>query len=97
MHHRAEIGIWIGTPFHHRGFGTHALNTIIEYAFTSLHFNRIQAHIFTENLRSQELFLKIGFIHEGLLKEYVVNNDHFVDVHEYALLYRDWKFQQKLQ
>jgi ribosomal-protein-alanine N-acetyltransferase len=93
-HQRAEMGVWIGHPFHHQGYGTKALVLILEYAFETLHFNRIQAHIFTKNRNSQQLFEKVGFQQEGLHRQYVKKENQFLDVYEYALLKSDWQKNQ---
>ena len=90
-HQRAEVGVWIGRPFQHQGYGTKALALILEYGFKILHFNRFQAHIFTENLYSQQLFEKLGFQQEGLHRQYVKKDSRFLDVYEYALLKNNWQ------
>ncbi len=86
IHYRAEIGIWLGKQFQHQGFGTIALEMIINFAFKSLFMNRLQAHMFIENEGSQKLFQKLGFKREGLLRQYVKKNEIFKDVYCYSAL-----------
>jgi ribosomal-protein-alanine N-acetyltransferase len=90
LHSRAEIGLWIGKPYWRQGFGFEALQQLIQYAFTDLNLNRIQAHIFPENTRSIHLFEKIGFKYEGLNRQYVKKQLSYRDVVMYAYLKTDY-------
>ncbi|MHA1647716.1 MAG: GNAT family N-acetyltransferase, partial [Promethearchaeota archaeon] len=90
QHHRGEVGIWIGKKYWNHGYASEALQTIVKFAFDELHMNRLQAHIFITNPSSKHIFEKIGFIKEGLNREYVSKQGTFLDVEHYALLYSDW-------
>ncbi len=89
LHFRGEIGIWIGREFWGHGFGKDALQTIIQYAFTQLHLNRLQAHMFVENSTSISLFESVGFQNEGIIREFVRKKEKFRDVYSYGLLKRE--------
>lgn len=78
---KAEIGIWIGEKYWNKGYGSDSINIIIEYAFKSLNLFRLQAHVFTFNNRSVELFEHFGFQYEGLQKAYIWKNGAPLDVH----------------
>lgn len=90
LHKRGEIGIWIGRDFWRKGYAYDALKTILTYGFSNLHLNRIQAHMFIENEASISLFEHVGFIREGLIREFVQKNDKFMDVYSYSLLNREY-------
>ncbi|TFH29397.1 MAG: N-acetyltransferase [Promethearchaeota archaeon] len=89
LHFRGEIGIWIGREYWTHGFGKDALQTIINYSFTQLHLNRLQAHMFVENSTSISLFESVGFQNEGLIREFVRKKEKFRDVYSYSLLKRE--------
>ncbi|MHA1719385.1 MAG: GNAT family N-acetyltransferase [Promethearchaeota archaeon] len=96
LHSRAEIGIWIGREYWNKGIAKEALELLISHAFTDIHLNRLQSHIFTQNLSSIKLFEKIGFKKEGLNEQYVrKGNGKFNDVFVYALLIENWKKRKK--
>lgn len=87
---RGEIGIWLGKSNWGQGYGKDALQTIIAYGFKELHLNRLQSHIFVNNLRSIRLFEGVGFKQEGIIREYVCKNAEFKDVYSYGLLKRNY-------
>ncbi|MHA1519282.1 MAG: GNAT family N-acetyltransferase [Promethearchaeota archaeon] len=86
LHFRGEIGIWIGRNHWGKGYGKDALKTVIEYAFSQLHLNRLQAHMFVENSTSISLFESVGFQNEGIIREFVRKKEKFRDVYSYSLL-----------
>jgi ribosomal-protein-alanine N-acetyltransferase len=86
IHRRAEIGIWLGKPFWGHGYAKEALQRMILYAFGNLELNRLQAHIFPENIRSIHLFEKFRFKYEGINYQFVYKEGQFLDVVMYALL-----------
>jgi len=92
IHDRGEVGLWIGYPYWRHGYGLEALKLILEYGFSDLHLNRIQAHIFTDNIASIKLFEKAGFQKEGVRRQYVFKNTQYLDVFSYALLKEDFEF-----
>ena len=58
---------------------TEARLAITDYAFGSLHLNRVDAGIFSSNKGSLKAFLKAGFEIEGRLKKYRKLNDGWED------------------
>ena len=71
LHKRAEIGIWINPKYWSMGFSKKALNMIKYVASNHLNLNRLEAHIAVDNQKSINLFVKCGFIKEGILKAYL--------------------------
>jgi len=69
-HMRASIGYELARPFWRQGIMTEALEAIIDLGFEEMGLNRIEAVIMPENTASIKLLEKLGFRHEGLLKEY---------------------------
>lgn len=60
-----DIGLWIGKPFHGKGYGTQAVNQIMAFGFETLKMQKIEASIFTGNWASRRIFEKNGFLLEG--------------------------------
>lgn len=65
---RADIGLWIGEPYHGRGYGTQAVRQIIDYGFRDLGLQKIEASVFTNNRASRRIFEKNGFSVEGTIR-----------------------------
>ena len=66
--HTAEVGYWIAASMRRKGIGSAAVRLIIEYAFTTMGFRRIEAKVDVKNKASNALFLKEGFEFEGILR-----------------------------
>jgi ribosomal-protein-alanine N-acetyltransferase len=54
-----------------KGIMTEVLKTIIPYAFNVLEMNRIQAKVMPENNLSVKLLSKVGFVQEGVLRDFI--------------------------
>jgi ribosomal-protein-alanine N-acetyltransferase len=53
--------------------------------------NRVEALIDLGNAASRSLLEKLGFVQEGIRREYGYWKDRFRDVRSFALLRRDWR------
>lgn len=65
---RADVGIWVGIPFHGKGYGAEAVRQVVQYGFDKLQLEKIEAKIFTGNQASRRLFEKAGFQLEGTIR-----------------------------
>ncbi len=85
-----EIGYCIGSEFWNRGITTEALQAIIEYLFSKIHFNRIAAKHDTLNLASGEVMKKCNMTYEGTLREVKFKNNRFCSLSVYSVLKNEW-------
>ncbi|SHH34446.1 GNAT family N-acetyltransferase [Clostridium grantii] len=85
---RAEIGYELSDKYWRKGYITEAVNGIIEYGFHHMCLNRIEALVYPENIASQESLRKLGFVKEGLLREYAFLRNKKQDLIMYSLLKR---------
>jgi ribosomal-protein-alanine N-acetyltransferase len=86
-HMRASIGYELGRQFWCQGLMTEALQAIIKLGFEEMSLNRIDALVMPENIPSIRLLEKIGFMNEGLLREYENWGDKgFTDLYIFSLL-----------
>ena len=88
--HRAEIGYDLARAHWGQGIMHEALNALLELAFDDLALNRLEALVVPDNTRSIALLSRLGFHHEGTLREYDYFKDKFQDLEMHALLHRDW-------
>ncbi len=93
-HARGDLGYDLHHGYWAHGFMTEALKAIIEYGFTTMQFNRIQALVTPGNARSMNVLRKIGFHKEGILREYVYSKGKFLDQICFSLLKREWPTEQ---
>ena len=88
LHARADIGFWIVKKHRNLGYATKAAKAMIEYGFSSLGFERIQALCAVENAASVKVLEKAGMKREALLEKYVrLNADRskLSDVYMYTI------------
>ena len=68
----ARLGITIGEILRHgQGFGRETCEVMLHYAFQTLNLRRIWLQVVAYNLGAIHLYEKIGFAHEGVLKQHV--------------------------
>ena len=87
---RAEVGYGLAPKYWRRGLMTVALSAVIDYGFSALDLNKIEATVNTRNDRSSGLLRKLGFQLEGTLRDYRNRRGVFGDAHFFGLLLRDW-------
>jgi ribosomal-protein-serine acetyltransferase len=83
------IGYWLSEPYQGKGIMTKSCQVAIDYAFEKLKLNRLVITCATENQRSRAIPLRLGFAHEGVLRDAEWLYDRFVDHDVYALLVSD--------
>ena len=85
-----EIGYWIGREFQGRGLVTKTVELLLDYGFREMGLHRIQIQAATGNQRSRAIPERLGFTHEGTLREVALLNGAFVDYEVYSILAREW-------
>lgn len=86
----AEVGYSLARAHWGKGIMTEALKAVIDYGFTSLHLNRIEAIHEPANPASGAVMRKCGMQYEGRLRQKLYNKGRFVDVDMYAILKSDF-------
>ena len=90
-HARAEIGFKLAKAYWHQGIMAEALGGVLEYGFSVMQLNRIEAVVDPENTACLTLLKKAGFVEEGILREYEHEVKGYVDLMMLSLLKRDYK------
>jgi RimJ/RimL family protein N-acetyltransferase len=82
----AEIGYWLGEPYWGNGLATKALRLMLEYAFSSLPYIRLQAAIFAVHKSSARVLEKNGFALEAVHRRHIIKFGQTHDAMLYAAL-----------
>jgi [ribosomal protein S5]-alanine N-acetyltransferase len=90
-HFRAEVGFELSQEHWGKGIAREALAAVVAHGFTSYDLERVEALIVPENLASQKLVEKLGFIREGLLRHYEYTCGQFDDLLMYSFLKAEYK------
>lgn len=86
----AEIGYWLGAAYQGHGIMTRCCRALVTYAFTELGMNRVTIPCAVGNTRSCAIPRRLGFTHEGVLRDAEWLYDRFVDHNVFAMLAREW-------
>jgi len=89
----AEVGYSLSRAYWNQGIMSEALKAVVEFGFTQLSLNRIEAQHESDNPASGRVMAHAGMRHEGTLRQRIYNKGRFADVELYAILRSD--FSQK--
>ena len=89
-HRRAEIGYWLGAPYWGQHYMSEAVRRVVEFGFTALCLNRIEAACFPWNPASAGVMRNAGMTYEGRLRAYVIKQGKAEDIEMYAILRDEW-------
>ena len=88
--HCAEIGYELNRTTWGQGIMSEVLPTVISYGFKELGLNRIEATPLAKNARSSKVLLKLGFTHEGTMRQRVLFRGVYEDLMYFGLLMTEW-------
>lgn len=87
---RTEIGYWLAPPFQGRGVMTKTCRFLVNHAFARLSLNRVEILCGVGNARSRAVPERLGFRHDGILRQAEWVRDHFNDLVVYSMLADEW-------
>jgi [ribosomal protein S5]-alanine N-acetyltransferase len=83
----ASLGYYVGIEFQGEGYMAEGLGLLVNYAFTTLGLHRLEANIQPENVRSQKLVERCGFVKEGYSKDFLFINGAWRDHERWCCLH----------
>mgnify|MGYP001163256768 FL=1 len=81
-----ELGYILHRDFWNRGIMTEAARRYIQYLFDDKGIRRIEVSHHPKNMASKRVIEKLGFVFEGVRRQYVKFGDSYADVPYYSLL-----------
>jgi ribosomal-protein-serine acetyltransferase len=85
-----SIGYWIDHRYEGKGIVSRCARVLIDYLFDKMELNRVQINCNVENTRSRAIPPRLGFTHEGVLRQVELLNGKFGDLAVYGLLKNEW-------
>jgi ribosomal-protein-alanine N-acetyltransferase len=85
----AFVGYVIAAPHTRRGYGTEALQLVVDFAFKKLKLHRVEATIHPDNAASIALARRAGFTLEGRLRRYLKIRGRWLDHERWSILRED--------
>ena len=89
--HSAAIGYWLSREAEGHGLMTAAVKALLRHGFQTLELNRIEIRVGVRNRRSRAIPERLGFHHEGTLRQVERLADRQVDHAVYGLLASEWR------
>ena len=86
----ASLGYCLDAAAWGQGYATEAMRSLLQWGFDTLDLNRVQAEVDTRNGASARVLEKLGFVHEGTLREDCVVNGEVSDSWVFGLIRRQW-------
>ena len=85
------FGYTLNNRYWGRGFATRYSKMIVEFLINEVDVNRIQAFVMTENIKSQKVLERCGFVKEGLIRQGQFWKDKgIVDLFLYSILRQEY-------
>lgn len=81
--------IWISGA-RGRGLGTEATRLTMRHAFETRGLNRVQLEVYDFNPRARHVYEKVGFVHEGVMRQALRYDDRWIDAHAMSILASEW-------
>ena len=87
----AGIGITIGEKqLWGRGYGTDAMNALVDFGFGMLRFERMWLDVYDFNARARRSYEKAGFVVEGTKRHEVYKRGRYYDAVLMSILRDEW-------
>ena len=86
-----EIGYALVPSERGKGYGTEAIQIMVDYLFLKKDFVRVQAPAAPGNIASQRALEKAGFSKEGLMRKSGHAKGEYIDQYLYSILREEWK------
>lgn len=85
------VGIFLGDRrYLGQGYGTDALNALVDFGFGELRLERIELQVFDFNVRAIKSYVKAGFKTDAILRHARFHRGAHHDVHIMSILRDDW-------
>nr|WP_093895600.1 GNAT family protein [Streptomyces sp. Ncost-T10-10d] len=87
----AEVHLLLDSRYRGQGYGTDALDALVDLAFGELPMHRIQAVTHTANTAALTVLAKAGFVQEGVRRSACLHRGRRYDVAVLSLLRDEWE------
>ena len=92
LNRKSEIGYWLREEFQGHGIMTESVRALVRFGFSELGLNRIQIKCAPDNIRSNNIPKRLGFMLEGIERDSeFVGVGVFRDANVWSLLKKEWK------
>ena len=72
-----------------------ALQGMLNYAFKELRLNCVIAHTLSDNVPSEKLLVRNGFVQEGLLRQRIYQSGCYVDMKVFSIIENEFSMEKR--
>lgn len=80
----------VGPEVFGRGLGTEATRLVLAHAFDTVGLHRVSLEVYAFNPRARRVYERVGFVHEGTLRQVLRWDGAWVDADVMSILATDW-------
>ncbi|KAK4452424.1 acyl-CoA N-acyltransferase [Podospora aff. communis PSN243] len=96
-HHRtAEMGFGFGPQHRGKGYGTEAINWLLDWGFMRMGLHRVGLQAFEYNPEAIRLYKRLGFVEEGREREALLFERKWYDLVHMGMLEHEWEKLREL-
>lgn len=90
INNNASIGYWLIESCQGQGIITTACIALLNIGFKELNFQRVEILTATSNTKSAAIPLRLGFVHEGILRQVERHDQQYFDLNIFSILKNEW-------
>jgi len=87
---KTSIGYWLDEKYQGKGIMTEVVIFLMDIAFKEYTLNRVEIQCGVDNVRSKGIPERLGFKHEGIIRDAEYLYNHFHDCSLYSMLSKEW-------
>lgn len=88
---QGELAVIVAREHWRKGIGEEAVGLMLQYAFRTLNLNRVWLKVFQEHQAAVRLYMKCGFVLEGVLRQDAYLEGRYRDTMIMSVLRRDYE------
>ncbi|MDG0870609.1 GNAT family N-acetyltransferase [Candidatus Lucifugimonas marina] len=85
-----EVGYWLRQDLQGQGIMIRSVESVITMLFVEVGLHRVTIRAATSNLRSRGIPERLGFKHEGTMRDGGFVNNEYLDLEIYSMLDHEW-------
>ncbi len=74
-----------------KGYGSDAVKAMLKYCFWEMNLNRVGLEVMSYNEAAKRSYEKIGFKHEGTMRQWVYRDGVYYDIELMSILRPEWE------
>jgi len=87
---QAELGYDLSKAYWRQGIATEAVKKVLQFGFTKMELQKIEALILPENIASEQFIKSLGFRWEGTVREFQISTGQYATMKVFSLKKHEW-------